>query len=55
MCIVLISIPNIAMSFVTNFELFAALRFISGFSVGGLLGTGYVIGTLQLRIVHIIK
>ncbi|CAG2242233.1 OCTN [Mytilus edulis] len=42
--IVLISIPNIILSFVSNFVVFGTLRFISGFAVGGLLGTGYVIG-----------
>lgn len=43
-CIVLITAPNIATSFVSNFQVFVFLRFLSGFAVGGLLGTGYVLG-----------
>ncbi|OWF44712.1 organic cation transporter protein-like isoform X2 [Mizuhopecten yessoensis] len=42
--IVLYIIPNISGSFVTSFEQFVICRFLSGVSVGGLLGTGFVMG-----------
>ncbi|XP_060070481.1 organic cation transporter protein-like [Ylistrum balloti] len=42
--VVLYIFPNISGSFVTSFELFVTCRFLSGASVGGLLGTGFVMG-----------
>ncbi|XP_069101860.1 organic cation transporter protein-like [Argopecten irradians] len=42
--VVLYIIPNISGSFVTSFEMFVVCRFLSGVSVGGLLGIGFVMG-----------
>lgn len=44
LCIILLIIPNICLTFVTDYMIFVFLRCISGFSVGGLLGTGFVMG-----------
>jgi predicted MFS family arabinose efflux permease len=44
LCIVLLIIPNICLTFVTDYMIFVILRCISGLSAGGLLGTGFVMG-----------
>lgn len=50
MCICLLIFPNIGLTFVTDYMIFVVLRCVSGFAVGGLLGTGFVLGKLyELR------
>lgn len=44
MCICLLIFPNIGLTFVTDYMIFVVLRCVSGFAVGGLLGTGFVLG-----------
>ncbi|XP_071133797.1 organic cation transporter protein-like [Mytilus edulis] len=44
MCICLLIFPNIGLTFVTDYMIFVVLRCLSGFAVGGLLGTGFVLG-----------
>ncbi|XP_063404468.1 organic cation transporter protein-like [Mytilus trossulus] len=44
MCICLLIFPNIGLTFVTDYMVFVVLRCVSGFAVGGLLGTGFVLG-----------
>lgn len=51
MCICLLIFPNIGLTFVTDYMIFVVLRCVSGFAVGGLLGTGFVLGKL-LRIMY---
>ena len=51
MCICLLIFPNIGLTFVTDYMIFVILRCVSGFAVGGLLGTGFVLGKL-LRIMY---
>ncbi|XP_076077761.1 organic cation transporter protein-like [Mytilus galloprovincialis] len=44
LCICLLIFPNIGLTFVTDYMIFVVLRCVSGFAVGGLLGTGFVLG-----------
>lgn len=48
--IILYLIPNIGVTFTTDVTVFIILRFLSGMSVGGLLGTGFVMGKSEIII-----